>query len=449
VETAGTRARWGLSTRAWVLLGTGLLLREAFSFWTGHPYDFEVWIRTGYEVAHGVNPYNGIWPAVPGVSISYYGQLLPSAAYLPFWPELLGGLYRLWEVVGGGNRFVLYFLLKQPGILADIATGYLLSRLVQRWTADRRAAEALLSFWVFFPYAIVISAIWGQFDPIVVMVLLALLFVRSPLERNIVNGIGIFVKWVTVIFLPLEILRERGIRRLGVLVALAVPLAATVVIFAASGWSFTHLGALTSSQSHGGGLGMNFAYLLSLGDFVNTLSHVPYFYAVVPYAWVPGVAAAGLVGAKWVRTNAPRAELRAMLLIVTVFLLLRWGLYEQYMVYLFSLAALDIAAFHPGRRALLYLTVVLSGAFLLVNNDLGIRFLTPVDPGIWNYAMGIDASATWGFDRAMALTVLSVLIGLTLIQWVRTLVRDDPHPEPWLLAWRSLLSRAASPGSDA
>jgi hypothetical protein len=438
-----------VTSRGWLLLGVGLLIREAFSFWTGHPYDFEVWIRTGYEVAHGANPYNGVWPAVPGVSISYYGQGLPAAAYLPFWSELLGGLYRLWEATGGGNRFYLYFLLKQPGILADVTTAYLLYRLVDRWTADGRAAGAVLTFWVFFPYAIVISAIWGQFDSIVVVILLALLFVRNPLERNLVYGLGIFVKWVTVIFLPLEILRERGFRRLWVLVALAVPLAATAAVFVASGWSFSHLGALSTSQSHGGGLGMNFAYVLSLGDFVNTLSQVPYFYEVVPYAWVPGVIVAGIVAAKWVRSNSPRAEVRAVLLLVTVFLLLRWGLYEQYMVYLFSLAALDIAAFNPGRRALLYLTVVLTGTFLLINNDLGLRFLTPADPGIWTYAMGIDASATWGFPRAMALTALSVLIGITLIQWVHTLVRDKTHPEPWLLAWRSLLSGTRSPESGA
>ncbi len=214
VPAAGSRERWGLTSRGWWVLVAGLLVREAFSFWTGHPYDFEVWIRTGYEVAHGTNPYNGFWPAVPGVSFSYFSTTLPAAAYLPFWSELLGGLYRVWEAVGDGNRFVLYFLLKQPGILADVASAYLLSRLAQRWTANARTALAVLSFWSFFPYAIVITAIWGQFDSIVVVVLLALLYARGPLERNLGIGLGILVKWLTVILLPLEVLRERGARRL-------------------------------------------------------------------------------------------------------------------------------------------------------------------------------------------------------------------------------------------
>ena len=449
MANAEPRVRWGLTSRSWVVLAAGLLVREAFSFWTGHPYDFEVWIRTGYEVAHGTNPYSNFWPAVPNVSFAYLSQTLPAAAYLPFWPALLGAIYRLWEAVGGGDRFALYFLLKQPGILADIATAYLLYRLVVRWTGDRRAAAAVLSFWAFFPYAIAISAIWGQFDSIVVVVLLALLFARSSLERNLVDGVGIFVKWLTVIFLPLEFLRERGPRRLAVVIALALAVVLTVGVFELAGWSFGHLGPLSTSQTHGGGLGMNYVFLLSLGAVSGPLSRVPFFYALLPYAWVPGVVIAGILAARWVRPDDPRAELRAMLLVVTVFLLLRWGLYEQYMVYLFSLVALDVAAFHPGRRAFLTFTAVLAGVYLLVNNDLGLRFLGPVNAGVVTYAMAVDASGTWGFARTVALTLLVIVVTVTLVQWVYTFVRDDPSPEPWILSWIPRISGTPAAGGTA
>lgn len=448
MRSAGSRHRWGLTSRGWTILAAALLVREAFSFWTGHPYDFESWIRTGYEASHGTNPYSGFWPAVPGVSFAYLSQPLAAAAYLPFWSALLGALYGLWEAVGGGNRFVLYFLIKQPGILADVASAYLLFRLARRWTSDERVALTVLSFWSFFPYAIVITAIWGQFDSIVVMVLLAMLFVRDPLERNLLNGLGIFVKWLTVIFLPLELLREGGLRRIGVLGALALPLALTVAIFVGEGWSFSHLTALSTSQSHGGGLGMNLTFVLGLGAVVNTLSIVPYFYTVAPYAWVPGVILAGGVAARWVHANDPRSELRAMMLIVTVFLLLRWGLYEQYMLYLFSLAALDVATFHPGRRALFLFTFGLSAAYLLVNNDLGLRFVAPVDPGILAFTMAADASSNWGLVRIVALTTLTILVTVTLIQWIRAFLRDEAQPRPWLLAWRRSSPRVAPSNRD-
>ena len=44
------------------LLIVGLLIREAFSFWTGHPFDFELWVRTGFWVTHGLSPY-GVLPS--------------------------------------------------------------------------------------------------------------------------------------------------------------------------------------------------------------------------------------------------------------------------------------------------------------------------------------------------------------------------------------------------
>ena len=35
------------------LVVMGLLIREAFSFWTGHPFDFEIWLRNAYFVSRG------------------------------------------------------------------------------------------------------------------------------------------------------------------------------------------------------------------------------------------------------------------------------------------------------------------------------------------------------------------------------------------------------------
>lgn len=429
--------RLGLPPGVGTILLAGLALREVFSFWTGHPYDLEVWIRTGYEVAHGSNPYTSFWPSVPGASFAYLNQTLPSAAYLPFWPALLGELYRAWLAFGGGNRFVLYFLLKQPGIVADMASAYLLYRLAEHWTGSVDRAKSLLAFWSFFPYAIIITAIWGQFDSIVVAVVLGLLFARDTLERNLLYGLGILVKWLTVIFLPLEVLRERGVRRIGILVALALPGAITLLLFLLEGWSFGGISATTASQTHGGGLGMNYAYLLSFSYAPAVVSSIPGLYTALGYLWIPGVTVAGVIAARWVRARGPAAELRALLLVVTVFLLLRWGLYEQYLLYLFALLALDVAVFHPGRRAFLLFTTVLATVDLLVNNDLGIRFISPLSTQVQPFTASIDASDSWGVARTWALAVLAVVVTLTLVQLGRSLLRDEATPRPWLYAIRS------------
>ncbi len=433
METApASRRWWSLSSRAWTILIAGFLIREAFSFWTGHPFDFESWIRTGYVVSKGENPYAAFWPAVPGVSFAYLTQPLTPAAYLPFWPVLLGGLYRLWDVVGGGNRFVLYFLLKQPGILADVASAFLLYRIGERWSGETGPALALLTFWSFFPYTIIITAIWGQFDSILVLILLALLYARTPIERSVLYGIGIFVKWLTVVFLPLEVFRDRGWRRFIALLGLAVPALLTLLVFLAEGWSFQGLGAFSVSQSHGTGEGMNYVYILTLSGVSGVLSPVPYLYTVLGYLWVPGVILAGWVGAKWVTDGQPHSELRAMMLVVTVFLLLRWGLYEQYFLYLFCPLAIDVFLFHADRRSFLWFSIGLATVDLFINNDLGLRFLTPIYPGLGAYSTAIDANDSWGLFRTWALGVLAILVTLTLIQFIQALLQNRTAPRPWL-----------------
>jgi hypothetical protein len=428
--TTVRRAR--LTTRALGILGAGFLLREAFSFWTGHPFDFESWVRTGYQVAQGQNPYAAFWPPVPGVSFAYLNQDLTPAAYLPFWPWVLGELYRLWEFVGGGNRFVLYFLLKQPGILADVADSYLLYQLGARWAEGRGPAMALLTFWSLFPYSIIVTAIWGQFDSLIVLILLILLYARSPIERSVLYGVGIFVKWLTVIFLPLEAFRDRGFRRSIAVVGLAVPAAVTVLVVVAEGWSFQGLGAFSVSQGHGTGQGENYAYVLSLPTVSATLSPISYLFTIAGYLWIPGVILGGWLAARWVGRGGAPAELRAMLFVITVLFLLRWGLYEQYFLYLFALLAIDVTMFHPARRKILGFTIGLATVDLLLNNDLGLRFLSPIDPGLSSYTIAIDANDSYGLFRLYALLVLAVIMTATLIQLLRTFLRDEEGPRPWL-----------------
>ena len=442
-DAPGRHRRPPLAPRAVQILLAGLALREAFSFWTGQPFDLEVWVRTGHVVAGGMDPYRSFWPPVPGASFAYLSTDLTAAAYLPFWPALLGELTRAWLAIGGNDRFVLYFLLKQPGILADVGCSYLLYRLAEEWSGEAGPALAVMGFWSFFPYAIVISAIWGQFDAIVVLVLLGLLYARTGLERNVLYGLGIFVKWLTAIFLPLEIFRERGPRRAGVAVALALPAGLTLGVFLLEGWSFTGLVATAVSQTHGGVAGMNYASLITMPQVVVLFARIPEFYVVIPYLWVPAVIAAGGWATRWLAPASPSGELRAMLFVVSVFLLLRWGLYEQYLLYLFAPLALDVAVFHPGRRALLRWTWGLSMIWLLINNDLGLRFLSPISTGIEPFTTSLDSGGPWGLFRFYAFIPLALAVTVTLVQVARTVARDEPRPELWprrlLIALRSLL----------
>jgi Gpi18-like mannosyltransferase/predicted membrane-bound dolichyl-phosphate-mannose-protein mannosyltransferase len=108
-----------------------------------------------------------------------------------------GYLYVLWligslgnglaSLLGGGAvtvagstvslpTFITGSLLKLPSMLADIAIGYLLYRVVRHWMGDRREAQGAAlgaaALYVFNPVTWYDSALWGQVDAVGALVLL-------------------------------------------------------------------------------------------------------------------------------------------------------------------------------------------------------------------------------------------------------------------------------------
>ena len=435
---------WRPGRRALGILLLGFLIREAFSFWTGHPYDFEVWVRTGYVVAHGHNPYRSFWGPVPGASFAFLGQTLPSAAYLPFWPVTLGLLYRLWELVGGGNRFVLYFLLKQPTILADVASAYALGALAHRWSGDPAMGDRAVVFWSLFPYAIVVSAIWGQFDAFLVLAVVGILVAGTALRRSVLEGVGAFVKLVTVVLAPLELLRARGTARLSAFLVVLLPLALTGLSFWLAGWSLVGVQDTTAAQGQGGGGGMNLAQFIDNPSVLAWATSVPDLILVLSLLWIPAVLLASWPAARWARTGTAEGELRAVLFVLIVFLTVRWGLNEQYMVYIFALVLIDVLLFHPGRWPWFYALMAMSSAFLIVNNDLGLWFLSPVSTTAFAISTHVDQATALGGIRADALVAIAVGMTVVLLLWIEMLWRGAESPRI-LDRWRRRRGDPAAP----
>lgn len=185
---------------------------------------------------------------------------------------------------------------------------------------------------------------------------------------------------------------------------------------------------------------MNYAYVLSISQVYYRLDGVPYLYETVGYLWIPAVTAVGFWGARWARGGAS-GELRAFLLVVATFLALRFGLEEQYFLYLFALFVIDLVVEHPGRLGLYLVTILLATAYLVLNNDGLIRFLAPLSPDIYAYFTTADSSAVYGTLRFYGLLVLAVLVTVTLAQLLYVLVKDDPAPIPWPVAWVPALRR--------
>ncbi len=411
----------------------GLLVREVFSFWTGHPYDLEVWLRNAFFVSQGANPYAAFMPPVPGLSFAYLNDSLPGVGYLPLWPLIVASLYRVYTIVPGMSRFVLYFLLKQPPIVGDVLLGLLIYRALLAWGGKAEVALRGLTFWMFFPYAILISAIWGQFDAIVAALILMFLLSNRSIRGYAFVGFGILLKWLPLIYLPFYALCERGKRKVLVGLSIVIPPVVTAAILSAMGWDTLGITAMSQSASHGGVGGLTYVNLLQAPAIVPILSTLTGFYLVMGYLWVPGSIVAGWIAYRRFGKDSPEGVAQSLLLITTVFFLTRWGVYEQYLIYFLPLFYIDVMLWHPDRRFLFILTWGLALAYLLINNDLLLRFFGPVDSRAVDIAYTFDNKSSLAPLRVYGMYTLEVLFTVHLVQLVRVFMGPLRDSTSWLL----------------
>jgi Gpi18-like mannosyltransferase len=366
------------------LLILGIVIREAFSFWTGHPFDFEIWVRTGYWVVRGLSPYAPLQPA-PGLSFGYdFGDGNNAAiGYLPFWPILLGAIYELYSFGGSGNRFVYYFMLKQPIIFADVLLAFLLFVYVKRQNPDQ--ATKVLALWLFSPFTIILSGIWGIFDSLAMSFVMLALLAPAGRARSMWEGIGILVKSIPVLFiLPLSYSREKRLVHFGI--ALGIPVIFTAIILFFVGWpvvgeEYTVTTTLANTLRV-------YGFPLSLWGtwiYLNTLNVISdsTFQSVSSwggYLWIPAVAIASVLARRWFGFGTDRSVIQSLLLVTLTFLLVRGQVNEQYAIYLLALLLIDATLWNPKRMRLFYVVSVVITVATVTNNLLLIRFLSPVYP---------------------------------------------------------------------
>jgi len=403
------------------LLVLGLLVREALSFWTGHPFDFEIWIRTGYWVGHGVSPYSPM-PYVQGLSIAndFGGPgLNPVIGYLPFWPVLLGGLFKFYVLLGSPSRFVYYFLLKQPVIICDVLLAYYLYRYVERRGSNQ--ASFVLKLWLFSPFNIVLSAVWGMWDAIPILFVVFALAARPGAYRGMWAGLATLAKSIPLIYaIPLA-RGPKPARNLAL--ALGIPVVASLAIVWLAGWEITSFQIAVQSTLARGGSSLSLwetaYYLNSIGVVSNSVLNL---FVSTGYVWIVAVAIATVLAYKWFGFDTERGMVQSMLLITLTFLLLRGVVNEQYALYFFALALIDVALWMPQRRKVLLIGIGAVLAFNVTNVLLFIRYVTPIVP----QALTIEADivAKYGAVRNSLLFLEAVVFWAIEIYYFYSLVKE-------------------------
>ena len=384
----------------------GLAIREILSFWTGHTYDFEIWVRLGFYMQHLGNPYTTL-PYVQGLSFAPY-PLTGSISYPPFSAFIFAGVYRLYLSTGVQSRFLYYFLLKQPMVLSDVFTAPLLASIALSSFGDQ-VARRVLKIWAFFPYSLIVSSLWGALDPVALLLILASAsyFQKGKMTSSgLMLGFAIYLKTLPVIGLPVLLMRP-GLS-LGDKVRLSsysllIPVLGILVPFAALGWSFE-------------GLRNNFSYQIVIPAYgalsafgpLGLLSVPGWILSVTGIIWLPALFVAYFyLGRRRVNLTEGLMTVFLVFSVSRPLLPLEWAIYP--------LAFLLAARKTVGNFVGLALSAMVA---MLADNALLVRFFSPISLAAFYWDNYVDNFSPLVYVRVI---IISISAGFFLLETILTL----------------------------
>jgi len=146
------------------------IIQCILGFFFGHQYDMGIFLTSGYIVAKGDVPY-GLFPASQIFNHQGFFEILPGLGYPPPWGLFLGLVYLI-VYKPTSNIFVYNLAVKIPGILANIGLAFIMEKIAIQEGIDKINSNRIFHFFLFNPYFIYISAVWGQFDSVVIMLVI-------------------------------------------------------------------------------------------------------------------------------------------------------------------------------------------------------------------------------------------------------------------------------------
>lgn len=220
--------------------------------WTGQRYDVYFLLSSGIRLLQHVNPfdpgnpqlypgalkwaYPPLYAAYSAFSFAIFqvitGASLPTVGALTY-PGWLTATYDIYLAYVPQTLPILVFILKLPMVASTVCTAILLRRMTGK--------DSSAVVWIANPVVVLVSAIWGQIDPIAtVLVIAAIYFYRNGREYQayLLASLGAAVKVYPLLIIPFMLvmsLRKRGLEALKPLSAALPAFLATVGIYSAFG----------------------------------------------------------------------------------------------------------------------------------------------------------------------------------------------------------------------
>lgn len=389
-----------------------LLIELILAFWTGHPYDMNIWFQTGMWMNQGINIY----------------QPLNHLGYPPLWALWCFVAYRAF-LSFSSNLEIWRLIIKLPIIFSHLACAYIVGWYASNRFGQKTGVKILLIIltWSFFIYA---GAIWGQIDTISVLltfVAFYALITKRVAISAIFLGLAIELKLYPIILLPaflIYILKNRNWKEATkyLMYAAAVPVILTLIIFGAFRWDFsfffktilyaTPVYGTNPIQINAGC--MNFFSFLGLNQ-INLVGFSPIL-------WIPTLAVCGVY---WLRKKN-FGEPDFVLSIISFFLLfmVSYGwITEQTFIDPTIFILVYILAFNPKRTYLYFLAVIQAFVYIfaVANQTLFVftplleKFSPPTLTALQNFYFE-NGPLLWTIRGTMGLVVsLSLLCFLVLL----------------------------------
>ncbi len=353
-----------------------MAVREALAPFTGHPFDFEIWVRLGFYVSHGFDPYTFLEP-VQGLSFQNT-HLLPSIAYPPAWALIQAFLYRVYEFSSMHNRFFYYFILKQPMVFGDLFVAAELYFILKKY--NQLYAKSAFYFWMFSPYTIILSSMWGMFDQLALaLVLASMIEINNIVKSSTIFSLSVFLKGLPIMFLVPFSFHNRSKRSALLYVGISISLfilftLLPYVIF--TDWNINGLLASGTDTIHKVGNAMNYEVVFSSVTMYYTIPPDVYnLLRIIAYAWIPALFVAYFICIK--NKNSLNYLVLSSIFIVLTFFLTAAQVNEQYATYFIALGLLDVGL--NGVNIKWFRGVWASSTlYMFFNNVYLIRFFAPI-----------------------------------------------------------------------
>ena len=398
-------------------------IREILAPFTGHPFDFELWLRIGYYVSRGTDPYS-ITAPIPGLSFPG-AQDMTWIGYPPTWAFFQAGLYKLYSLSRINNRFAYYFIVKQPMVLADLVDGYLLYRMITDLKNVQSGVRAF-AFWMLCPFTIIISSVWGMFDQIILVLVLGSIFtVRETQKSAHMQSLGFLLKVLPLIYFPVMAFVQESRQKIAIYLSVSIGSStafALIPYLFFPKWKLSQLFSVGVSVANKLGGSMNYWIILSVFQAFWTVPQpVTNLLNYLAYLWVPAILIASAFCVEKIRgrENLTRNLCLSLLLVTLVFYLTKSIVNEQYLIYFLGLGLVDYYVMESQRRRKLFHAIWITALiFLAANNTYFTRFLEPLS----TYYKALDVMFQTGSYAELRYVIMLisglVFTGLSLFYFV-------------------------------